>query len=98
MLKCLFRGGWVNIDRGGVERRGLGRKRPARECASWLCKWGLARSSLQGPMERGCAIQTVGQRQGGKGGGGPLKNWGGRETVLKEGSGIRVLQLGPPIH
>ena len=32
-----------------------------------------------------------------EGGGGPLKNWGGRKAALKKGSGVRVLRLGPPI-
>ena len=56
MLKRLFRGWWVNIVWGGVERRGVDRKiqgRPAGELASWHCKWGLAWSSPQGPQGLG---------------------------------------------
>ena len=31
-------------------------------------------------------------------GGGPLKKRGGHKVALKEGGGIRVLWLGPPIY
>ena len=112
MLKRLFRGWWVNIAWGGVERRGVDQKirgRPAGELASRHCKRGLARSSPQGPMEGGCAIQTTDRRQGGTSitrwrfatgevGGEPLKNRGGRKAALKEGGGIRGLRLGPPFR
>ena len=56
MLKRLFRGWWVNICWGRVERRGVQgslRSRPAGEHASRLCKWGLAWSSPQGPQGLG---------------------------------------------
>ena len=56
MLKCLIRDWWVNIAWGGVERRGVQgdlRSRPARVYVSRHCKWGLARSSPQGPTIRG---------------------------------------------
>ena len=91
------------LGRGREE--GLVRRRPAGERVSRLCKWGLARSSPQGPTERGCAIQTADRRQGGESitrwrfamgevEGGPLKNRGGYEVALKEGGGVRVLRLG----
>ena len=53
MLKRLFRGWWTNICWGRVERRGVQgslQSRPTGELVSQLCKWGLARSSPQGPQ------------------------------------------------
>ena len=69
MLKHLIRGGWVNINKGGVERRGVQgnlRSRPAGDLVSRLCKWGLARSSPQGPTIVGVCNPDCGPETGGR--------------------------------
>ena len=101
--------GLVGECRSGKGREeGWVRKRPTGERASQLAngawpdqvlrvQWKGGVQSRPGTRDRGAWSITRWRFAMGEVEGGPLKNWGGHKVALKEGGGVRVLQLGLPI-